>query len=227
MGGGSGAQRGAGDSGSGAKSSRYRGGKAASGAAGRRRRKVCSCSTCWEHSARRRPSGIPEADARSALVPYLLKQRCFLRRALSDSQRDNSAAAAAVLQGRERIAALQRRIAERRAAWQVGTAVPGDTNALRAENAARGLQGRAGIPGSVSTGVAVGQGGDRPSLLPPGEAPCAALRPGPGPPAQQRGGAVGRGPEEGTEVSRGLSTSVQRQAEGAGLVRPGEEKAAG
>lgn len=41
-----GAQRGAGDSGSGAKSSRYRGGKAASGAAGRRRRKVCSCSTC-------------------------------------------------------------------------------------------------------------------------------------------------------------------------------------
>ena len=177
--------------------------------------------------ARRRPSGIPEADARSALVPYLLKQRCFLRRALSDSQRDNSAAAAAVLQGRERIAALQRRIAERRAAWQVGTAVPGDTNALRAENAARGLQGRAGIPGSVSTGVAVGQGGDRPSLLPPGEAPCAALRPGPGPPAQQRGGAVGRGPEEGTEVSRGLSTSVQRQAEGAGLVRPGEEKAAG
>lgn len=35
------------------------------------------------------------------------------------------------------------------------------------------------------------------------------------------------GPEEGTEVSRGLSTSVQRQAEGAGLVRPGEEKAAG
>lgn len=90
-----------------------------------------------------------------------------------------------------------------------------------------GLQGRAGILGSVSTGVAVGQGGDRPSLLPPGEAPCAALRPGPGPPAQQRGGAVGRGPEEGTEVSRGLSTSVQRQAEGAGLVRPGEEKAAG
>lgn len=57
MGGGSGAQRGAGDSGSGAKSSRYRGGKAASGAAGRSRRKVCSCSTCWEHSARRRPSG--------------------------------------------------------------------------------------------------------------------------------------------------------------------------
>ena len=193
------------------------------GAVGQRRGAAGRALLC----ARRRPSGIPEADARSALVPYLLKQRCFLRRALSDSQRDNSAAAAAVLQGRERIAALQRRIAERRAAWQVGTAVPGDTNALRAENAARGLQGRAGIPGSVSTGVAVGQGGDRPSLLPPGEAPCAALRPGPGPPAQQRGGAVGRGPEEGTEVSRGLSTSVQRQAEGAGLVRPGEEKAAG
>ncbi|XP_010725212.2 polyamine-modulated factor 1-like, partial [Meleagris gallopavo] len=66
----------------------------------------------------RRPSGIPEADARSTLVPFLLKQRCFLRRELSRSQEENRAAAAAVLQGRERIAALQRSIAELRAAWQ-------------------------------------------------------------------------------------------------------------
>ncbi|XP_031464561.1 polyamine-modulated factor 1 isoform X2 [Phasianus colchicus] len=65
-----------------------------------------------------RPSGIPEADARSTVVPFLLKQRCFLRRELSHSQKENRAAAAAVLEGRERIAALRRSIAERRAAWQ-------------------------------------------------------------------------------------------------------------
>ncbi|XP_052526777.1 polyamine-modulated factor 1 isoform X2 [Tympanuchus pallidicinctus] len=65
-----------------------------------------------------RPSGIPEADARSALVPFLLKQRCFLSRELSRGREENRAAAAAVLEGRERIAALRRDIAERRAAWQ-------------------------------------------------------------------------------------------------------------
>ncbi|XP_042746602.1 polyamine-modulated factor 1, partial [Lagopus leucura] len=65
-----------------------------------------------------RPSGIPEADARSALVPFLLKQRCFLSRELSRGREENRAAAAAVLEGRERIAALRRGIAERRAAWQ-------------------------------------------------------------------------------------------------------------
>ncbi|XP_072214587.1 polyamine-modulated factor 1 isoform X1 [Excalfactoria chinensis] len=66
----------------------------------------------------RRPSGIPEADARSALVPFLLKQRGFLRRALSDAQKENGAAAAAVRDGRERIEALRRSIAERAEAWK-------------------------------------------------------------------------------------------------------------
>ncbi|XP_072214589.1 polyamine-modulated factor 1 isoform X2 [Excalfactoria chinensis] len=65
-----------------------------------------------------RPSGIPEADARSALVPFLLKQRGFLRRALSDAQKENGAAAAAVRDGRERIEALRRSIAERAEAWK-------------------------------------------------------------------------------------------------------------
>ena len=48
------------------------------------------------------------------------------------------------------------------------------------------------------------QGGDCPPLLGCCEAPSAALRPGPGPPAQEGRGALGAGPEEGTEMVRGL-----------------------
>ncbi|KFP98464.1 Polyamine-modulated factor 1, partial [Leptosomus discolor] len=47
-----------------------------------------------------RPSGIPEEDARGALVPYLLKHRGYLRSALREKEEENGRAAAAVLAGR-------------------------------------------------------------------------------------------------------------------------------
>ncbi|RLV88263.1 hypothetical protein DV515_00015474, partial [Chloebia gouldiae] len=65
-----------------------------------------------------RPSGIPEQDVRSALLPYLLKHRTHLRRALRDKQQRNGAAAEAVLTGRDRIAELQQLIQARQQAWQ-------------------------------------------------------------------------------------------------------------
>ncbi|NXA43768.1 PMF1 factor, partial [Eudromia elegans] len=65
-----------------------------------------------------RPSGLPEEDARGALVPYLLKHRGYLRRALREQQDASRELARAVLAGRDRIAALQRLIRERRDAWQ-------------------------------------------------------------------------------------------------------------
>ncbi|NXC11500.1 PMF1 factor, partial [Orthonyx spaldingii] len=65
-----------------------------------------------------RPSGIPEQDVRSALVPYLLKHRSHLRRALSKKEEENRKVAEAVLMGRDRIAELQQLIQARQQAWQ-------------------------------------------------------------------------------------------------------------
>ena len=49
-----------------------------------------------------------------------------------------------------------------------------------------------------------------------------------GAPVQEGQGAVGEGPEEGhKDAQRAAAPPLQRQAEGAGLVQPGEEKAAG
>ncbi|NWI55550.1 PMF1 factor, partial [Calyptomena viridis] len=65
-----------------------------------------------------RPSGVPEEDTRSALVPYLLKHRAHLHRALRDKEQENRAVAEAVLEGRDRIAELQQLIRARQQAWQ-------------------------------------------------------------------------------------------------------------
>ncbi|XP_065515947.1 polyamine-modulated factor 1 [Lathamus discolor] len=65
-----------------------------------------------------RPSGIPEDDARSALVPSLLKHRSCLLRALRTKQEENRKAAAAVLEGRGRIRELQEQIQAHSRGWQ-------------------------------------------------------------------------------------------------------------
>ncbi|NWU98239.1 PMF1 factor, partial [Upupa epops] len=65
-----------------------------------------------------RPSGVPEEDARSALVPFLLKHRSYLHRILKEKEEENRKVAEAVLAGREKIAELQQLIRLRREAWQ-------------------------------------------------------------------------------------------------------------
>ncbi|NXH18442.1 PMF1 factor, partial [Bucco capensis] len=65
-----------------------------------------------------RPSGVPEEDTGSAMLPYLLKHRAFLLRILGEKQQENSRAAEAVLAGRGRIRELQQLIEDHRQAWQ-------------------------------------------------------------------------------------------------------------
>ncbi|XP_020670917.3 polyamine-modulated factor 1 [Pogona vitticeps] len=65
-----------------------------------------------------RPSGIPEADVRNVVVPYLLKHREFLQRALKKKEESNARLAEAVLAGRKKIADLQEEIQKRKEAWQ-------------------------------------------------------------------------------------------------------------
>ncbi|NXA10306.1 PMF1 factor, partial [Sapayoa aenigma] len=65
-----------------------------------------------------RPSGIPEEDVRSALVPYLLKQRSYLRKVLREKEEENRRVAESVLAGRDRIVELQQLIQARKQAWQ-------------------------------------------------------------------------------------------------------------
>ncbi|XP_056366605.1 polyamine-modulated factor 1 [Oenanthe melanoleuca] len=65
-----------------------------------------------------RPSGVPEQDVRSAMVPYLLKHRSHLRRVLRDREQEHRKVAESVLLGRDRIAELQQLIQARQQAWQ-------------------------------------------------------------------------------------------------------------
>ncbi|NXG67625.1 PMF1 factor, partial [Hemiprocne comata] len=65
-----------------------------------------------------RPSGIPEQDVRSSMVPYLLKHRAYLRRVLREKEEENKKAAESVLAGRDRIAELQQLIQTRKRSWQ-------------------------------------------------------------------------------------------------------------
>ncbi|XP_063001936.1 polyamine-modulated factor 1 [Elgaria multicarinata webbii] len=65
-----------------------------------------------------RPSGIPEEDARSVVVPYLLKQRKFLQKALKEKEKVNAKLAQTVLTGRKKIEDLQEEIRKRKEEWQ-------------------------------------------------------------------------------------------------------------
>ncbi|XP_044128819.1 polyamine-modulated factor 1 isoform X2 [Bufo gargarizans] len=65
-----------------------------------------------------RPSGIPEEDVRSHLVPYLLQQREYMRRLLKEKQQENARLAQSVLSGREKIEEMRREIERRKQAWQ-------------------------------------------------------------------------------------------------------------
>ncbi|XP_010562482.1 PREDICTED: polyamine-modulated factor 1-like [Haliaeetus leucocephalus] len=65
-----------------------------------------------------RPSGIPEEDIRSAMVPYLLKHRSYLRKILKEKEEENRKVAESVLAGRNRIGELQQLIQARKHAWQ-------------------------------------------------------------------------------------------------------------
>ncbi|NXL52171.1 PMF1 factor, partial [Podilymbus podiceps] len=65
-----------------------------------------------------RPSGIPEEDIRSVMVPYLLKHRLYLRKILKEKEEENQKVAESVLAGRDRIAELQQLIQARKQAWQ-------------------------------------------------------------------------------------------------------------
>ncbi|XP_005532432.1 PREDICTED: polyamine-modulated factor 1 [Pseudopodoces humilis] len=65
-----------------------------------------------------RPSGIPEEDIRSTMVPYLLKHRSHLCRVLREKEEENRKVAESVLMGRNRIAELQQLIQARQQAWQ-------------------------------------------------------------------------------------------------------------
>ncbi|NXP54124.1 PMF1 factor, partial [Heliornis fulica] len=65
-----------------------------------------------------RPSGIPEEDVRSAIVPYLLKHRSYLQKILKEKEEENRKVAQSVLEGRNKIAELQQLIQARKHAWQ-------------------------------------------------------------------------------------------------------------
>ncbi|XP_074665628.1 polyamine-modulated factor 1 isoform X4 [Strix aluco] len=65
-----------------------------------------------------RPSGIPEEDICSAMVPYLLKHRAYLQKILKEKEEENRKVAESVLAGRDRIAELQQLIQARKHAWQ-------------------------------------------------------------------------------------------------------------
>uniref|UniRef100_A0A8C3MWW5 Uncharacterized protein n=1 Tax=Geospiza parvula TaxID=87175 RepID=A0A8C3MWW5_GEOPR len=71
-----------------------------------------------EPAAQRGPGA---GRAQQALVPFLLRHRSHLRRALHERQRRSSSLAQDVLAGRDSIAELQRLIQARQQAWQAIT----------------------------------------------------------------------------------------------------------
>lgn len=76
----------------------------------------------------RRPSGIPEKDLCSAVVPYFLQQRDALQRRVQKQEAENRQLADAVLAGRRQVEELQLQGQARQQAWQVSVpALPSGT----------------------------------------------------------------------------------------------------
>ncbi|XP_040854247.1 polyamine-modulated factor 1-like isoform X5 [Ochotona curzoniae] len=69
-------------------------------------------------AAGRRPSGIPEKDLRSTMVPYFLQQRDTLRQHVQKQEAKNRQLAEAVLAGRRQVEDLQLQVQARQQAWQ-------------------------------------------------------------------------------------------------------------
>lgn len=67
----------------------------------------------------RRPSGIPEQDVCSVLVPYHQGQEEYVRRELRKLQKENAALAQRVQSGRDAIAHTEQRIAAAVDEWKV------------------------------------------------------------------------------------------------------------
>ncbi|KAG8520008.1 Polyamine-modulated factor 1, partial [Galemys pyrenaicus] len=66
-----------------------------------------------------RPSGIPEQDLRSTLLPYFLQQRDALQRRVQKQEAENRQLADAILAGRRQVEELQWRSQAQQQAWQV------------------------------------------------------------------------------------------------------------
>lgn len=67
----------------------------------------------------RRPSGIPEQDLCSFLMPYYQKQEAYMRLELKKIQAENAALAQKVQAGREGIAQTEQRISTTADEWKV------------------------------------------------------------------------------------------------------------
>uniref|UniRef100_G3WLZ2 Polyamine modulated factor 1 n=1 Tax=Sarcophilus harrisii TaxID=9305 RepID=G3WLZ2_SARHA len=65
-----------------------------------------------------RPSGIPEDDVRSTLIPYFLQQQSSLKQLVQEQEKENVKLAEMVLEGRKQVLELQQQIQARKQAWQ-------------------------------------------------------------------------------------------------------------
>lgn len=83
--------------------------------------KVQKMSSVFSFVLVRRPSGIPEQDFCSFLMPYYQKQEAYMREELKKIQAENAALAQNVQDGRESIAETERNISSAVDEWKVRT----------------------------------------------------------------------------------------------------------
>ncbi|XP_012588750.1 PREDICTED: polyamine-modulated factor 1 isoform X2 [Condylura cristata] len=65
-----------------------------------------------------RPSGVPEKDLRSTLLPYFLQQRDALQRRVQKQEAENRQLADAIVAGRKQLEELQLQSRAQQQAWQ-------------------------------------------------------------------------------------------------------------